>query len=62
MNDEAIQARRGLAAKADAQGLGIQQPKRVTSGVFSTLENAEAWIARHKLSRVLTKYPVDVGV
>jgi len=32
------------------------------SGVFSKKEIAEAWIAKHKLSGVLTKYPVDEGV
>jgi len=32
------------------------------SGVFSTREKAEAWIAAHKLSGCLTKYPLDIGV
>jgi hypothetical protein len=32
------------------------------AGVFSTLAQAEAWIAGHKLSGTLTKYPVDIGV
>lgn len=33
----------------------------MTSGVFSSLENATAWIAKHKLSGLLTEFPVDVG-
>ncbi|MBX7103688.1 MAG: hypothetical protein K1X57_06380 [Gemmataceae bacterium] len=32
------------------------------AAVFTTRELAEAWIAGHKLTGVLTKYPVDVGV
>jgi hypothetical protein len=32
------------------------------SGVFSTQENAEAWIAAQGLSGTLTQYPMDVGV
>jgi hypothetical protein len=32
------------------------------SGVFSTREAAEAWIARHHLSGTLTRYPLDLGV
>jgi hypothetical protein len=31
-------------------------------GVFSKREIAEEWIAKHKLSGVLTKYPVDEGI
>jgi len=31
-------------------------------GVFSKKEVAEIWIANHKLSGVLTKYPIDEGV
>lgn len=31
------------------------------SGVFTQLESAEAWIRAHRLSGVLTAYPVDVG-
>jgi hypothetical protein len=31
-------------------------------GAFTTREFAEQWIAKHKLSGVLTKYPIDVGV
>ncbi len=31
-------------------------------GVFSSREIAEEWIAKHSLSGVLTKYPVDAGV
>jgi hypothetical protein len=30
------------------------------AGVFSTREGAEAWIAEHRLSGCLTRYPVDV--
>lgn len=30
-------------------------------GLFTTVDKAEAWIARHKLSGVLTKYPLDEG-
>jgi hypothetical protein len=32
------------------------------AAVFSTREGAEAWIAKHALSGVLTKYPVDEGM
>lgn len=35
---------------------------RFTSGVFSSRERAEAWIASHQLTGVLTCYPVDKGV
>jgi hypothetical protein len=35
---------------------------RFPSGVFSSRENAEAWIAKHALTGVLTAYPVDQGV
>lgn len=30
-------------------------------GVFHLCETATAWIARHKLTGCLTKYPVDIG-
>ena len=33
-----------------------------TSGVFSSLHNAEAWIHHHQLSGMLTAYPLDEGV
>lgn len=32
------------------------------SGTFKELKIAEEWIERHKLTGVLTKYPVNVGV
>lgn len=32
------------------------------AAVFTTREQGEAWIATHKVSGVLTKYPLDVGV
>lgn len=32
------------------------------AGVFFILDEAEAWIARHQLSGVLTEYPVGMGV
>lgn len=35
---------------------------RFPGGLFSTREGAEAWIAQHRLSGVLTLYPVDIGV
>lgn len=35
---------------------------RFASGVFTTREKAEVWIAHHKLSGVLTLYPVNQGV
>lgn len=34
---------------------------RFPSGVFSSRENAEAWIAKHSLSGCLTMYPLDEG-
>lgn len=30
--------------------------------VFSSLERAAAWIAKHRLTGVLTAYPVDEGI
>jgi hypothetical protein len=39
-------------------GYGGQFP----SGVFTTLAKADEWIGKHKLSGVLTWYPLDVGV
>jgi hypothetical protein len=35
---------------------------RFPSGVFASRQSAEAWISRHRLTGVLTKYPVDMGV
>ncbi|WP_433900162.1 DUF7710 domain-containing protein [Sphingobacterium puteale] len=35
---------------------------RFSSGVFTSIEKAEIWIARHKLSGVLTAYPIDEGL
>ncbi len=32
------------------------------AGVFSSRQQAESWIAKHGLTGVLTKYPLDVGV
>jgi hypothetical protein len=39
-------------------GSGGQFP----SGAFTTVEAAEVWIRKHKLSGVLTWYPLDTGV
>ncbi len=39
-------------------GSGGQFP----SAVFTTIEKADEWIAKHKLGGVLTRYPLDVGV
>ena len=33
-----------------------------TGGVFSNRETAERWIAKHGLTGILTKYPLDIGV
>ncbi|MFK7777822.1 MAG: hypothetical protein QM501_06820 [Gimesia sp.] len=33
-----------------------------TGGVFSTKLKADQWIVLHKLSGILTKYPLDKGV
>lgn len=35
---------------------------RFPAAVFTTVEKAEEWIARHRLSGVLTWYPLDVPV
>jgi hypothetical protein len=35
---------------------------RFPSGVFSSVQTAELWIARHALTGVLTAYPIDIGV
>lgn len=32
------------------------------SGVFSSREAAERWVAGHRLTGMVTEYPVDVGV
>jgi hypothetical protein len=32
------------------------------SAAFTTVEKAEEWIAKHKLSGILTWYPLDIGV
>ncbi len=32
------------------------------SGVFTSRELAEAWIAEHRLIGILTNYPLDVGL
>ena len=34
---------------------------RFSSGVFSSLHKAEDWIREHKLSGILTEYPIDEG-
>ena len=39
-------------------GAGGQYP----SGVFRTLDDAEAWIARESLTGCLTQYPVGISV
>jgi hypothetical protein len=39
-------------------GSGGQFP----SAVFSTIELADTWVAKHRLSGVLTWYPLDIGV
>lgn len=33
-----------------------------SSGVFTSKQAADQWIARHQLSGMLTKYPLDTGV
>lgn len=35
---------------------------RFASAVFSEKKNAVAWIERHRLSGMLTKYPLNIGV
>jgi hypothetical protein len=35
---------------------------RFAGGIFTTRDAAEAWIADRRLSGVLTRYPVDIGV
>jgi hypothetical protein len=34
---------------------------RFPSGAFSTRERAEAWIQQHRLTGMLTAYPIDRG-
>jgi hypothetical protein len=34
---------------------------RFPGGVFSSLDLAERWIRKNKLTGVLTKYPLDIG-
>jgi len=38
------------------------QGGRFASGVFLSLSKAEDWIKNHKLTGLLTEYPVDEGV
>ncbi len=40
----------------------VGEGARFPAGVFADQPSAEAWIARHKLTGVLTEYPVGVGV
>ena len=35
---------------------------RFSSGVFTSLEAGKSWIESHRLSGVLTQYPLNVGV
>ncbi len=35
--------------------------RRFPGGVFTTVDLAEAWISRHRLTGVLTAYPLDEG-
>ncbi len=39
-----------------------QAGARFAGGAFATKTIAEEWIAQHRLSGVLTKYPLDQGV
>lgn len=43
--------------------MGVQWPgARFTGAVFTKKERAIQWIARHRLTGVLTEYPLDQGV
>ena len=35
---------------------------RFPSGVFLEKDSAIVWVSKHKLSGVLAKYPVDIGI
>jgi len=35
---------------------------RFSSGVFTTLEQAEHWISKNALTGIVTLYPLDLGV
>jgi hypothetical protein len=37
-------------------------PRGFSGGVFQSRELGAAWIQKHKLTGVLTKYPINVGV
>jgi hypothetical protein len=43
-------------------GASEGRPGRFPSGVFASVEDAEVWIAQHRLTGVLTEYPVGRGV
>lgn len=47
----------------DIQYVWVFNGRRATfpSGVFSSRESADAWIAKHSLKGTLTKYPLNVG-
>ena len=49
---------------SDEQGVWVFNGDggRFPSAVFSTLEIAEEWIKKNKVSGILTWYPIDVGV
>jgi len=40
----------------------VGEGSRLPSAVFSTKESAETWIERHRVSGILTAYPVGAGV
>jgi hypothetical protein len=40
----------------------VGENARFPSGLFSSIDDAKDWIALHKLSGVLTKYPLNKGV
>jgi len=35
--------------------------RQFPGGLFTTIERAETWIRKHRLTGVLTAYPVDEG-
>lgn len=42
--------------------MGVQRRKRAFfGGVFLVLQKAEEWIALHRLSGILTQYPLNQG-
>jgi hypothetical protein len=50
-----------MTEKASVWGF-VGEGARFPSGIFASIDDAEAWIRQHQLSGLLTQYPVGEGV